>query len=151
LCCTQKDQLPSHPVDTSELHALTAPRYFVASECLGAVMKTNNTHALTARSNQLTAHVIPTLTTHLKVLEGTRPVAMNLRTWTSLMVQTRSHYDQYFIFNKLMKISLVLVPTPDWWRERPVRTSTNAGRKVLSGINHQAPHCENFKSYTIFL
>jgi len=26
---------------------------------------------------------------------------------------------------------LVLVPTPDWWRERPVGTSTNAGRKVL--------------------
>src|SRR5215469_4676596 len=33
------------------------PRYFMASEGLGAVMKTNNTHALTARSNQLMAHV----------------------------------------------------------------------------------------------
>jgi len=44
-------------VDTSELHALTAPRYFVASECLGAVTKTNNTHALTTRSNQPMAHV----------------------------------------------------------------------------------------------
>jgi len=30
-----------------------------------------------------------------------------------------------------MKISFVLVPTPDWWRERPIGTSTNAGRKVL--------------------
>ena len=57
VCCTQKDQLPTHPMDTSELHALIAPRYFVASECLGAVTKTNNTHALTARSNQLMAHV----------------------------------------------------------------------------------------------
>jgi len=27
---------------------------------------------------------------------------------------------------------LVLVPMPDWWRERPVGTSTNAGRKVLT-------------------
>ena len=35
-------------------------------------------------------------------------------------------------FNKLMNIGLVLVPTPDWWRERPIGTSTNAGRKVLS-------------------
>ena len=32
-----------------------------------------------------------------------------------------------------MKIGLVLVPTPDWWRERPVGTSTNAGWKVLIG------------------
>ena len=31
-----------------------------------------------------------------------------------------------------MKIGLVLVPTPDWWRERPVVTSINAGRKVLN-------------------
>ena len=29
----------------------------MASECLGAVTKTKNTHALTARSNQLMAHV----------------------------------------------------------------------------------------------
>ena len=29
----------------------------MASECLGAVTKTNNTQALTARSNQLMAHV----------------------------------------------------------------------------------------------
>jgi len=50
------------------------------------------------------------------------------------MVQTRSHYAQYFFFNKLMKIGLVLVPTPDWWRERPVGTSTNAGRKVLNNL-----------------
>ena len=34
-------------------------------------------------------------------------------------------------FNKLMKIGLVLVPTPGWWRERLVGTSTNAGWKVL--------------------
>jgi len=30
-----------------------------------------------------------------------------------------------------MKIGLVIVPTPGWWRERLVGTSTNAGRKVL--------------------
>ena len=30
-----------------------------------------------------------------------------------------------------MKIGLVLVPTPGWWCERLVGTSTNAGWKVL--------------------
>jgi len=52
------------------------------------------------------------------------------------MVQTRSHYAQYFFLNKLMKIGLVLVLTPDWWRERPVGTSTNTGRKVLNSFSH---------------
>src|SRR5215510_3334287 len=52
-----KDQLPSRPVDTSELHALTAPRYFMASEGLDAGTKINNTQSLTRRSDQLMAHV----------------------------------------------------------------------------------------------
>jgi hypothetical protein len=33
-------------------------------------------------------------------------------------------------FNKLMKIVLVLVPSPDCWRERLLGTSTKTGRKV---------------------
>jgi len=37
-----------------------------------------------------------------------------------------------------MKIGLVLIPTPDWWRERPVGTSTNAGQKVLITATSQA-------------
>jgi len=38
---------------------------------------------------------------------------------------------------------LVLVPTPDWWRERPVGTSANAGRKVLmsSGSKKKELRC----------
>jgi len=62
-------------VDTSELHALTAPRYYVASECLGAVTKTNNTHALTARSNQLTAHVSYTVPHYTLIRAGRDPTS----------------------------------------------------------------------------
>jgi hypothetical protein len=35
-------------------------------------------------------------------------------------------------FNKLMNVSLVLVPSPDRWRERALGTSTKLGRKVLT-------------------
>ena len=63
------------------------------------------------------------------------------------MVQTRSHYAQYFFFNKLMKIGLVLVPTPDWWRERPVGTSTNADQKVL--IHPSSGACDYLVRYCV--
>jgi len=119
-------------VDTSELHALTTPRYFVASECLGAVTKTNNTDALTARSNQLMAHVCYT-DPHYKLIRagrdptsGTESTNMDESNGTNL-----KPLRPILFFNKLMKIGLVLVPMPDWWHERPIGTSTNAGQKVL--------------------
>jgi hypothetical protein len=38
-------------------------------------------------------------------------------------------------FNKLMKIGLVIVPSPERWRERLLGTSTKTSQKVL--INDQ--------------
>jgi hypothetical protein len=38
---------------------------------------------------------------------------------------------QILFFNKLMNIGLVLIPSPDHWRERALGTITKLGRNVL--------------------
>ena len=63
-----------------------------------------------------------------------RSLSLKLETWTSLMVQTWSQYSQYFFFKKFMKIVLVLVPSPDCWRERLLGTSTKTGFKGLKEL-----------------
>ena len=119
MCCTQKDQLPSRPVDTSELHALTAPRYFVASECLGAVTKTNNTHALTARSNQLMAHVCYTDPHYTLICAGRDTTSGTESTNMDGSNGTNPKPLRPILFFKQAY-------------ENRLGTSTNAGRKVLN-------------------
>jgi hypothetical protein len=108
----------------------------MASEGLGIVAIINHMQALTPRSNQLMAHVFYTEYYYALINAGrntnsvTETTNMDVSNGTNL----KPILPVLFFFNKLMKIDLVIVPSPDCWCDWLLGTSTKLGRKVLSNI-----------------
>jgi hypothetical protein len=115
------------------MHTLRPSRYFTVSEGLCAVVIINHMQALIPRSNQLMAHVFYTESYYPLISAGmnTNSVIETTNMDESNGTNLKPILPIIFFFYKLMKIGLVIVPSPDCWLERLLGTTIKLGRKVL--------------------